>query len=381
MNLVIHDMDPVSWADIADEYSGWTVISDNGHIRPCVGCFGCWNRTPGQCVIKDGYDRMGCLIHHADETVIISRYTYGGFSGFIKNVCDRCLGYVLPQFELVNGESHHQKRYQETKPFTFIFYGHELSDEEKDSAERYVKAVCTNFRSQVREVIFRETLAQPQPDTDPAMTGDDRIILLNASMRSAKGNSALLARQLQKQLKKESEIINLSQFIGDYGTLMTVLTDVSTLILCQPLYVDGLPSQLIHLLEYMQKNYHGPVKKVYVLANMGLYESRQLINQLDAVRQWCRIMDFEYCGALAVGAGELVGAFIEMNRFGKWPLQQIASGMAQLAEAVNKEKTVEDIYVGPVDFPRPLYMAIANSGWPRMARQNGITKKDLYRQL
>ena len=76
---------------------------------------------------------MGSLIHHVDEGVVISRYTYGGFSGFVKNVFDRCLGYVLSQFEVAGGETHHQKRYDEDKPFTFIFYGHDLNEDEKNS--------------------------------------------------------------------------------------------------------------------------------------------------------------------------------------------------------------------------------------------------------
>ena len=130
----------------AQAYSGWTVVSEQRQIHPCVGCFGCWNRTPGICVIKDGFENMGRLIHEAEEVTVISRYTYGGFSGFVKNVFDRCLGYVLPQFEIVGGETHHKKRYDEDKAFTFLFYGQALTEEEKAATERYVRAVCANFR-------------------------------------------------------------------------------------------------------------------------------------------------------------------------------------------------------------------------------------------
>ncbi|MBQ1362828.1 MAG: flavodoxin family protein, partial [Oscillospiraceae bacterium] len=106
MNLVIHDLKPAEWQQIEHAYEGWTIISDNGLICPCVGCFRCWNKTPGVCVMKDVFENMGQLIHRADEVVVISHYTYGGFSGFVKNVIDRCLGYVLPQFEIIGGETH-----------------------------------------------------------------------------------------------------------------------------------------------------------------------------------------------------------------------------------------------------------------------------------
>ncbi|MBQ7223302.1 MAG: flavodoxin family protein [Erysipelotrichaceae bacterium] len=128
MKLLIHDLSDEQFQKFRTEYSDWHIISDNGLIRPCIGCFSCWNRTPGKCVVKDGYDDMGYLVHQAEEIRIISRYTYGGFSGFVKNVIDRCLGYVLPQFEITEGETHHQKRYDEDKPFTFIFYGEKLND-------------------------------------------------------------------------------------------------------------------------------------------------------------------------------------------------------------------------------------------------------------
>ena len=71
MKLLIHDYNNEEWSKVATNYEGWKIISDDGNIRPCIGCFGCWLKTPGQCVIKDGYDQMGKLIHEADEVLII----------------------------------------------------------------------------------------------------------------------------------------------------------------------------------------------------------------------------------------------------------------------------------------------------------------------
>ena len=56
MNLLIHDLNEEEWNRISEKYKGWEIISDNGTIKPCIGCFGCWLKTPGRCVIKDGYD-------------------------------------------------------------------------------------------------------------------------------------------------------------------------------------------------------------------------------------------------------------------------------------------------------------------------------------
>ncbi|MBP5749843.1 MAG: flavodoxin family protein, partial [Firmicutes bacterium] len=80
MKLLIHDLSPAEWEKISDNYQDWTVVSDTGAIRPCIGCFRCWTDGSGDCAFQDGYERMGALIHEADELTVMSRYTYGGFS-------------------------------------------------------------------------------------------------------------------------------------------------------------------------------------------------------------------------------------------------------------------------------------------------------------
>ena len=152
MNLVIHDCTESEWSTIASDYEGWEVIACKGCNNPCVGCFSCWLKNPGECGIKDGYERMGELLHKANEVVIISRYTYGGFSSSVKNVMDRSIGYILPFFEVYKGEMHHRRRYPEEKPITFIFRGNGLTEEDKERARQYVRAVCTNFHGAIQDI-------------------------------------------------------------------------------------------------------------------------------------------------------------------------------------------------------------------------------------
>ena len=422
MNLVIHDLDKKEWAKIKRDYAGWEVVSDRGTIRPCVGCFRCWYKTPGQCVIEDGYENMGVLIHRAEEVVVISRYTYGGFSGFVKNVFDRSLGYILPQFEVINNETHHKKRYAEDKPFSFIFYGNiSFSEEEKECARRYVTAVCANIRGHVKEVIFRECENAAPENTGNAevdsgqISGDNpgdgsgvnsrdssggdpasgKTVLLNGSMRSEKGNSAIFAQQLAALLQDEQkrnvpdgsgitadpEIVALKPYLDHLPDLLPILEDAEKIVLCLPLYVDGLPAQTIRFMEWFRAAYRGKPKKIYLLANMGLYESCQLINLFSAVRQWCALMNLEYCGGLGISAGELLGVMARQRPFGAWPSQKAAAGLRQLAEAAGRGGRMEDIFAEPNNFPRFLYIMIANNNWNNLARRAGIRPKDLYRKL
>ena len=380
-NLVIHDLDPAEWDKISEEYSGWNVVTDNGSIHPCIGCFSCWNRTPGKCVIHDGYEKMGSLIHHAGEVAVISRYTYGGFSGSVKGVFDRCLGYVLPQFEITKGETHHKKRFDEDKPFTFIFYGPALTEADKESARSYVHAVCTNIRGHVKDVIFRECGDAPVPKEEPAGKAAEidpgKVILLNGSMRSVNGNSAKLARTLSARLNRRTEIVDLKSYMDDPNGLVDILGGAQTIVLCVPLYVDGLPAQVIKLMERMEKR-SGGSKKIYLLANMGLYESSQLNNLFSAVKQWCANVGYEYCGGLGISAGELMGTLMETIPFSRGTTKKASLGMDRLARAIDNAEAAGDIYAEPFAFPRWLYVLIANTNWNRTSRKNGIRPKDMF---
>ena len=382
MSLVIHDLSPEGWEKIRDEYDGWDVVSAKEISQPCVGCFSCWSKTPGECIIKDGFDSMGARIHYAEKIVVISKYTYGGFSGAIKNVFDRSLGYVLPQFEITVGETHHKRRYEEDKEFDFIFYGRGLGKEEKAAAEQYVNAVCANIRGHVGKLIFHNVEGKNTvPVSDSAAACFSRTVMLNGSMRGFGGNSGKLAKKLSEMLEVEPETVELRKYLKDRKALVDELEDTGTLILCMPLYVDGIPSQMIRLMETFEKEYKGGPKKIYLVSNMGLYESSQLINMLGAVEQWCERMGFEYCGGIGASAGELIGVLMQYLPFHIGPTKNIYTGMKKLAAAINAGEKAEDIFAEPYLFPRLLFMWIANYSWNVSARANGIKPSDLYRKL
>lgn len=79
MRLIVHDL-------AEQEYNTWLggfsrdtdeVIGDTEAIRHCVGCFGCWVRTPGTCVLKDDYKHMGERLA-ACESLYLSAVTCTG---------------------------------------------------------------------------------------------------------------------------------------------------------------------------------------------------------------------------------------------------------------------------------------------------------------
>lgn len=146
MNTIIHDLPPgrfqTAFFRIPDDTA---VVSDNGSIQSCTGCFGCWVKTPGTCVLKDGYENMGALLSQTDRLILISRCCFGGYSPFVKNVLDRSISYLLPFFKTVGGETHHQPRYKKELSLSVYFYGESVSPREIETANELVKTNCRNF--------------------------------------------------------------------------------------------------------------------------------------------------------------------------------------------------------------------------------------------
>ena len=119
MNVIIHDLTDLQFQQIFPQITGDTrIVSNKGSIRNCIGCFGCWIKTPGQCVMKDGYENMGSILSQADTVTIISKCYYGGYSPFVKNVLDRSIPFLLPFFKMIDNETHHIKNHSN---FPYIF--------------------------------------------------------------------------------------------------------------------------------------------------------------------------------------------------------------------------------------------------------------------
>lgn len=150
MRLILTDITKTSFILQNDDI----VIENNGKIHHCIGCFDCWIKTPGECIIKDGYDNLGKLLGHCTELIIISKCTYGSVSPFIKNVLDRSLSYVLPYSIIIEGEMHNKKRYDNTYTITTYFYGENITDNEKETAHKFLKAFETALFGTINKTTF-----------------------------------------------------------------------------------------------------------------------------------------------------------------------------------------------------------------------------------
>lgn len=98
----------------------------------CMGCFSCWIKKPGECIINDQMAQINEKVMNSDIVIYLSPIVFGQFSPNIKNVIDRGLPNMLPFFERrPDGSTMHPPRYKTYPCQIIIGYGDGLSDEDQ----------------------------------------------------------------------------------------------------------------------------------------------------------------------------------------------------------------------------------------------------------
>ena len=80
-------------------------------IAYCIGCYGCWIKTPGECLVDDAGREVAKSLVQSDLVVFLTPVTFGGYSSELKKALDRIIPIISPFFAKVDGETHHVKRY------------------------------------------------------------------------------------------------------------------------------------------------------------------------------------------------------------------------------------------------------------------------------
>lgn len=81
-------------------------------IKPCLGCFSCWSKTPGECVIKDDMQEIYEKIKASDIIIESFPLYFFGMPSVMKCLTDRCLPFMLPYMgnQTGDGSSFHELR-------------------------------------------------------------------------------------------------------------------------------------------------------------------------------------------------------------------------------------------------------------------------------
>lgn len=129
----------------------------NKKIASCTGCFKCWIKTPGECVIADDAREIAREYINADMVILSSPLILGYFSALMKKTLDRSIPVIHPHLEEVDGEVHHRKRYNSYPRAGIILEKQVDTDEEDiDIAKDLFERMCINMRTELKFIAYTD---------------------------------------------------------------------------------------------------------------------------------------------------------------------------------------------------------------------------------
>lgn len=204
------------------------------------------------------------------------------------------------------------------------------------------------------------------------------LYLLDGSPKPKGSTSLYLLKALESRLTEGHRVVWQNAREGKAQDMLAQMDGANVWVIAFPLYVDGIPSHLLRLMEALEplvaQAAHKP--KVYVIINCGFYDARQNHIALSMMRVWAERCGLAIGCALAIGGGGMVQA----APLGYGPVSSMGKGMDWLAARILAGEDGSDLYVEP-NFPRLLYKTVAHIGWRRMAGRNKVSPQQMKRRL
>lgn len=122
-------------------------------IANCAGCFGCWTKTPGKCVIDDDAAKIYPVIAKSDHMLYVTRLKYGGYDTVMKTMLERALPIQQAFIHIDKGETHHVQREVAWKEAVLVAYG-DICQEEKEIFRRLIARNTRNMHFSSCRILF-----------------------------------------------------------------------------------------------------------------------------------------------------------------------------------------------------------------------------------
>ena len=161
MNITILNGNPAPENVSFDGYLGRlvTALQSGGHavtllqlrdmdIHYCTGCWGCWVKTPGECVAKDDSAEVCRAAIHSDLVLHASPVIMGFYSALLKKAADKMIPLVPPYVTVDQGEAHHVARYGKYPLMGLLLQrGEDTDDEDIEIIQEVHSRTALNFKS------------------------------------------------------------------------------------------------------------------------------------------------------------------------------------------------------------------------------------------
>jgi len=279
MKITILNGNPVSSNFDAYVLQAKNTLESEGHsvtqlnlrdlpLRYCVGCWGCWVKTPGECVNHDASLEMDGAVINADFVLWAAPLKMGFPSELLKRALDKHLPLIHPYMEVDQGEAHHLHRYQHSPRVGLLLEKEPTTDESDLQIVTDIHCrTALNFKTRLEFSLTTETpvaeMTQritskahsllPLPRHLPATIGTTiippaQLTLFNGSPRGRKGNTPLFLREISSGFGGPSEIHHLIRLKAT-NQMVQAFADAECVILGFPLYTDSMPGMVKHFIE------------------------------------------------------------------------------------------------------------------------------------
>jgi multimeric flavodoxin WrbA len=200
-----------------------------------------------------------------------------------------------------------------------------------------------------------------------------KITIVNGSPKKKGSGSGII---IQECLDKIGSTADCTVFeTANQDNTPSAFTGCDALVFVFPLYVDGIPSHLLRLMDEMcgEIGKLSPKAAVYAIVNNGFCEGRQNHIALEMMRNFSACTKLTWGQGLGIGAGGMIGS----SPIGRGPMKNLGIALDQIVQNILTGKTGDDFYIAP-NFPKALYRISGHISWKVQARKNGLKTKDLY---
>ena len=206
-----------------------------------------------------------------------------------------------------------------------------------------------------------------------------KIIIINGSPKTIKSNSEILGNYLFPLLKEN----NIKKYYSIYFQLndktKNEIYNSDVLIFIFPLYVDGIPSNLLKLLvKFEKENVVRPKTKIYCIVNNGFYEGKQNFLALLHMKNWCKKVNAKWGQGIGIGSGELL-PYLKKFKLGQGPLKNLEKILNRLSRNILTLNSDKNIYINP-NWPKSLYFIQGSFSWILKARKNNLKIRELFKK-
>jgi hypothetical protein len=123
------------------------ILLKEKEIADCLGCFKCWVKTPGICIIDDYGREAAAQLINSELTIFLTPLVFGSYSFQLKKALDRMIPLISPYFKKVKGEIHHKKRYSKYPSIMGIGIVSKENNKQSQIFKELIERNSINFHS------------------------------------------------------------------------------------------------------------------------------------------------------------------------------------------------------------------------------------------